>query len=521
MIRQPSAACYLTRHSLWTHLASKSSRHCAHHSKGHAMTPKLAPYEGFDPHTYTGGRWLRHDKLERDSRYIKFNFSALCQRVLELCPGAESITSYQKTEGGFNRVFIFTLSNAKRVVARLPFTLAGPSKLATTSEVATIKYLQAKTSIPIPPILDWSNDSTNSIGSEYIIMEHAAGVQLHNKWPDMAADQQVRCIDAIYRKAKEMIDIEFPAFGSLFFVDSPLDSGHKTPLDEMFCIGPHCGSRYWDCNVSEPKYYHNTKPNNGPWIPPVDIELEKRPSFHGSTELHVNLLKHARTVLKRMSADSQVQSAATPALFHPDLHKRNIFVSEDDPSIVTGIIDWQSASIEPAFWYADGVPDFAEPGSLCAKTFAVCSQFLTPKLFGPRLMDENLFRPFRYSYRTWKDGAVALTYELIETSRSWKELGLAGSSPYPLPTQKELADHEREYKLFVAAQNLKRDLSSLLNTASDGWVPLEDWEETKSAHREVFDGMLNAVLTNDDSDYDEPVKDEKVLRSIWPFDLNT
>ncbi|EDN03226.1 predicted protein [Histoplasma mississippiense (nom. inval.)] len=333
------------------------------------MTPKLAPYkdEGFDPHTYTGGRWLRHDKLERDSRYIKFNFSALCPRVLELCPGAESITSYQKTEGGFNRVFIFTLSNAKRVVARLPFTLAGPSKLATTSEVATIKYrnasklitnsfiVQAKTSIPIPPILDWSNDSTNSIGSEYIIMEHAAGVQLH----------------------KQMI--------------------LKSSLVLLQCSVPT-----------------------------------------------------------------------------PDLHKRNIFVSEDDPSIVTGIIDWQSTSIEPAF-----------------------------------------------CYRTWKDGAVALTHELIETSRSWKELGLAGSSPYPLPTQKELPDHEREYRLFVAAQNLKRDLSSLLNTASDGWVPLEDWEETKSGHREDFDSVLNAVLTNDDSDYDGPVKDEKVLRSIWPFDLNT
>ncbi|QSS58857.1 hypothetical protein I7I51_08286 [Histoplasma capsulatum] len=218
--------------------------------------------EGFDPHTYTGGRWLRHDKLERDSRYIKFNFSALCPRVLELCPGAESITSYQKTEGGFNRVFIFTLSNAKRVVARLPFTLAGPSKLATTSEVATIKYrnasklitnsfiVQAKTSIPIPPILDWSNDSTNSIGSEYIIMEHAA---------DMAADQQVRCIDAIYWKAKEVVDIfRISRFQEpSFFVDSPLDSGHKTPLDEMFCIGPHYGSRYWDCNVNELKYYHN------------------------------------------------------------------------------------------------------------------------------------------------------------------------------------------------------------------------------------------------------------------------
>jgi hypothetical protein len=202
--------------------------------------------------------------------------------VLELCPGADSVTTYEKKEGGFNKVFIFTLDNAKRVVARLPFALAGPPKLATISEVATIKYckfesrswqcsladlyalVQAKTSIPIPTILDWSDDASNTIGCEYIIMEHAAGVQLHEKWPDMAGDKQVRCINAIYRKVKEMVDLEFPAFGSLYFVGSLLGSGSKQPLDEDFCIGPHCGPRYWDCNVGEPRYYHDRIPNRGP-----------------------------------------------------------------------------------------------------------------------------------------------------------------------------------------------------------------------------------------------------------------
>lgn len=37
-------------------------------------------------------------------------------------------------------------------------------------------------------------------------MEHAAGVQLHEKWPNMAGDQQVRCIDAIDQKVREMVD---------------------------------------------------------------------------------------------------------------------------------------------------------------------------------------------------------------------------------------------------------------------------------------------------------------------------
>lgn len=221
-----------------------------------------------------------------------------------------------------------------------------------------------------------------------------------------------------------------------------------------------------------------------------------------------------------MSSSPQIQQAATPLLFHPDLHKRNIFVSENDSSTITCIIDWQAASIEPAFWYAEDVPDLAMEDEICTKAFELSSQFLTPKLSGPRMMNENLFRPFRYSYRTWNDGAVALRHELIQTARHWKDLGFKGQCPYSLPAPKELADYEEEYRLFEAAQNLRSDLSNLLNAASDGWVPPEDWETTKLTHQELFNGMLQAVVTNPDMDADEPVKDERTLRSIWPFDID-
>ena len=267
-------------------------------------------------------------------------------------------------------------------------------------------------------------------------------------------------------------------------------------------------------------------------IPPVDPVQHNRPHYYGSVEEHLRLLVCGRAVIKKMSEDSRIRDAAAPTLLHPDLHKRNIFVSDDDPAVITGIIDWQSSSIEPDFWYADEIPDFASPvahpslenqlepnSERCAKAFDVCTQFLVPKLSGPRLMDEALFRPFRYCYRTWKDGAIAFRHELIETSRRWKELGLASSCPFPTPTPEELAIHQKEYRTFEAAQDLRNNLSSLLNTASDGWVPTEDWEATESAHREMFNGMLQAVLTNENPDDDEPMRDEGDLRAIWPFDI--
>jgi hypothetical protein len=262
--------------------------------------------------------------------------------------------------------------------------------------------------------------------------------------------------------------------------------------------------------------------------------VPKRPRYQGSIETHKKLLTYGRAILKEMAKSSQIQNAASPVMFHPDLHKRNIFVSEDDPTVVSAIIDWQSTSIEPAFWHADETPDFARPvpdpsseeedriepkSEACAQAYDVCLQFWAPRLSAARSIDDAYLRPFRYCYRTWEDGAVAFREELIQTSRRWEELGFAAPCPFPLPGRDDLALHREEYKLFEAAQQLRQSLPSLLNTASDGWVPPQDWEATEAAHREIFEGMLQEILGNEQPDDDEPIRGENDLREIWPFDL--
>lgn len=59
---------------------------------------------------------------------------------MDVSNGAKYIQNCEKKEGGFNRVFVFTMDDGSRVVARLPFALAGPARLAMASEVATIHY---------------------------------------------------------------------------------------------------------------------------------------------------------------------------------------------------------------------------------------------------------------------------------------------------------------------------------------------------------------------------------------------
>lgn len=117
-----------------------------------------------------------------------------------------------------------------------------------------IVLVQSITTVPIPKILDWSDDPSNAIGSEYIIMDHAIGVQLHQRWPTMSGGQRISCIHAISTTIQQISAIKFPAYGSLYFDDIPIQSAFKVPLAQSFCIGPHCGTRYWDCNVGEARY---------------------------------------------------------------------------------------------------------------------------------------------------------------------------------------------------------------------------------------------------------------------------
>lgn len=103
--------------------------------------PILVTYEtDDDPYNYSSGHWLKADHKQRSLRHVGFDFEALCNRAVEACPGASRVMSYEKKEGGFNRVFVLTMDNGEKVVAKVPFPIAGPRRLTTNSEVATMKY---------------------------------------------------------------------------------------------------------------------------------------------------------------------------------------------------------------------------------------------------------------------------------------------------------------------------------------------------------------------------------------------
>ncbi|KAJ5981547.1 hypothetical protein N7522_013583 [Penicillium canescens] len=428
------------------------------------------------------------------------------------------------------------MDNGPCVVARVPTGIAGPPRLTTNSEVATITYLQSKISLPIPKILDWNDSPSNPTGTEYIIQEHVAGVQLHQEWHKMNPEQHMLCTKALSLTMKKMASLDFPAYGSLYFSDAPLDSDSKIPFEQGFFPIADLGEIYLT------NYCRGLIDTGFSRLPKEAVNSRKLLPYQGSTQDHIRLLKTSRDVLQKLIEDKRIEDAATPVLLHPDFHKRNIYVSAEEPTVITGLIDWQSTSIEPAFIYANETPDFAalprvpeedpleneqneteisgpkvrelKDASICYQTYDVVMTALVPKLRPARLLDPTLFRLFHYSYTTWRDSAVAVRQELIELSARWAELGLEGTCPYS-PTEAELKQHARDYEDFEAVQALKSWLRDNRDTNSDGWIPNDAWDAARVAHRTAYNEWIQTAKEAESRGEDMTIaKADK----MWPFD---
>ncbi|KAG9564275.1 hypothetical protein KCU79_g5184, partial [Aureobasidium melanogenum] len=147
-----------------------------------------------NPFIFSRGHWLLHDSARQAARQIHFDFPELCERVVVCCPGANSIASWSMQDGHISRTLIFHTDNGKRLVVRLPTPAAGPAGRNVNSEVATIKYLSFKPDIPVPQILEWREDTENTVGHPYLIVGHASGVPLHQIWQDLGKVQKITCL---------------------------------------------------------------------------------------------------------------------------------------------------------------------------------------------------------------------------------------------------------------------------------------------------------------------------------------
>ncbi|KAF9736412.1 hypothetical protein PMIN07_008230 [Paraphaeosphaeria minitans] len=333
-----------------------------------------------DLYRYTRQRWLKNERDELAKRYLEFNLPHLVEEAVRVCKGARHCTRVLKCiEGLHNKAFILTMDNGAEVFAKLPNPNAGPSQYTTASEVATQQMLRDVFNVPVPRVLAWSCDAANnSVQAEYILEEKVPGVRLGAVWHRLTWEKKLAIVDQVADFDGSLSATRFKTHGCIYFKEDlqrltgnsdaiQLISDQQHSTLEQYAIGPLTKAELWVSGreqldidrgpwQDQQAYARGLGANEVSWI---RNSAKPRMNYYRSSK-HLELPEDALELLAKyeqvasfLVPSTNNESAAANTLWHPDLHLDNVFVDPVSHRI-TGIVDWQSATVAPLF-YQSGV----------------------------------------------------------------------------------------------------------------------------------------------------------------------
>lgn len=231
---------------------------------------------------------------------------------------------------------------------------------------------------------------------------------------------------------------------------------------------------------------------------------------------------------------------AKPTLSHTDLHMGNIFISENDPSEISAIIDWQFTQIAPMFlqarWpmflsrpknYPTGLvkPKLPENYEDLDEEEKELAEYEVKQIMAAKAYEVRCFLDNRDAYNamniprvyrelfircgeTWDEGPVPLRACLIEIFNSWQVLGLPGVCPYTF-YEEDIRKHEKQFKEYEEWHHAREFTKEHLNTDADGWISPEiDFAKTQEQNKALFNLFTERMAGQ---------KSLEEVRRIWPF----
>ncbi|CAF9929031.1 MAG: hypothetical protein HETSPECPRED_007264 [Heterodermia speciosa] len=119
-------------------------------------------------------------------------------------------------EGAFNKLYQISAPELESSYL-LRATLPVEPYFKTESEVATIAFLRANTSIPVPKIIAWQSNFDGPLGSEWILMEKLDGVTLFDVWRKVPWHRKLELVEGVAKYVKELQCHRFDKIGGLYY----------------------------------------------------------------------------------------------------------------------------------------------------------------------------------------------------------------------------------------------------------------------------------------------------------------
>lgn len=237
-------------------------------------------------------------------------------------------------------------------------------------------------------------------------------------------------------------------------------------------------------------------------------------------------------------------------LRHPDLQPNNVFVS--DKLEITGLIDWQHCAILPLFLqcgipnslqnYGDAIseslttpdlpPDFDELSEsrqfeqvvLLRRRqlhyfYVAMTAKLNPTHYDALAYDFSMLRRklFDHASYPWEGDNVTLKADLISLMENWSSIAAPELSPRddsraPCPIsfpEDEVIECKRLNAAHIEADEQLQACRDVIGIGPEGWVPLEQYEETKQREIKLKADALEAA---------ESEEERARLSEHWIFD---
>ncbi|KAF2457269.1 phosphotransferase enzyme family protein [Lineolata rhizophorae] len=333
-------------------------------------------------YSYNNLRWLWDAHEKNGCRYTKFNLPALVEVAEKTVSGSRCVDVFKYMEGSFNKAFLMTMEDGSQVVAKIPNPNAGRPHYTTASEAATLVFLRDCLGIPVPKVLAYSSKKElNDIGTEYIIIEKAPGVELRNVWNDLKDREKIETARQLSELVARIGQCQFSHYGALYFADDiPEISGtlvnfkhlgmSVTPTEKRFAIGPTNDRRWFDDHRIDIDMYRGPWNNLHEFISAEvqremtcirkfnDYPKDKQLGFYNGPNAYtptrhtkLSVLEDFTKIVEHVLPNHGGLLASI--LWHNDLHAGNIFVDPENPTNIVSIIDWQTVPLAPLFTQAN------------------------------------------------------------------------------------------------------------------------------------------------------------------------
>ncbi|KAF2640188.1 kinase-like protein [Massarina eburnea CBS 473.64] len=271
--------------------------------------------------------------------------------------------------GAFNKLYKITAPGLdKTYLMRVSLPVDPHHKVS--SEVATIKFLEEETHIPVPKIVASNDDNGNELGFEWILMEMCEGGPLRKCWRKLEWQQKEEIVRKLARYQAELFDKPFERIGNIYSTPSGTTPSGTTPSGT-----PQAASQKASFTVSRivsMSFFWGSRINHDVLRGPFTTSSEwLRSRLQLFSLEHEHLLKNSDDEDEILDAEDNKKvaecilealpvvfppdatQAETTVLFHDDLSSSNILVNEKGE--LMAIIDWEFVSTLP-LWRACQFP---------------------------------------------------------------------------------------------------------------------------------------------------------------------